>query len=117
MDFPIPHADPIRFVKTLVSADESQAKVEIGFEVIPTFGMLIEAVAQSSSAIKTKDNKIRQGVLTTLKNVELFDKIQQTSFMVNIYLQSKINNLRLLGFEVTCDKIKIMTGELSLVLH
>jgi len=116
-DFSIPHLPPIRFVKSLLKADETTASVKVGFDEIPTLGMLIEAAAQSSSGIKDDENNGRMGFVITLKNIKLLEEVTQKEFIVNVELVHKLDNFKSLSFEILQDDIKVAIGGFSIALQ
>lgn len=116
-DFSIPHLAPVRFVKRVIKADETTAIVEIGFDEIPSLGMLIEAATQSSSGIKDDKNSGRMGFLTSLKHVELLQTINSKDLTVNIKLTHKLDDFKLFSFEIKEQKIVVAKGELTIALQ
>lgn len=116
-EFPIPHIPPIRFVKSLISADVENASVEVGFETIPTLGMLVEAAAQSSSAILSDDSDVRIGFLVTLKNIKLLQKLKSTKYIVNVHLDHKLADFNSLSFSVIEDDDIVATGSFAIALQ
>ncbi len=117
LDFPIPHIPPIRFVKSLISADEQSASAEVEFDTIPTLGMLVEAAAQSSSGIVSEDTKVQMGFLVTLKNIKLLKKPKLTNYIINVHLDHKLENFKSLSFSVLDDDVLIATGSFSVALQ
>jgi len=115
-DFSIPHLEPVRFVKSLLNADEKSASVKIAFDEVPTLPMLIEAAAQSSSGINDDENDGRMGFLVTLKNVKLLEKILSKEFIANIKLNQKIENFKSLSFEILEDTKVVAKGTFSITL-
>ena len=115
--FSIPHLPPIRFVKRLLKADETTALVKVGFDEVPTLGMLIEAAAQSSSGIKDSENNGRIGFVITLKNIKLLEDVKQKEFVVNVELIHKLDDFKSLSFEIYEDEIKIAIGGFSIALQ
>jgi hypothetical protein len=116
-DFNIPHLPPIRFVKKLIQADEKSAKVEVGFDEIPTLGMLIEAAAQSSSGIRDSDNNGRMGFVITLKNIKLLEEVSLKKFVVHVELVHKLDEFKSLSFEIFEEDKQVAKGAFSLVLQ
>jgi len=116
-DFSIPHLPPIRFVKTLIKADETSASVAVGFDEVPTLGMLIEAAAQSSSGIQDVENNERMGFVITLKNIKLLEDVNSKEFVVDVELVHKLDNFQSLSFTVFEEKIKVATGGFSIALQ
>ncbi len=115
--FSIPHLAPVRFVKALIDSDEKGALVEIGFDSIPTFGMLIEAAVQSSSGITDDENDGRMGFLVALKNVKLLGEIDSDKYIVKVELIHKIDDFKSLLFQTIKDDRVIMKGAYSIILR
>ena len=116
-DFSIPHLPPVRFVKTLIKADETSATVKVGFDEVPTLGMLIEAAAQSSSGIKDDENNGRMGFVITLKNIKLLQEVNSKEFIVNVELAHKLDDFKSLSFNIFEGKEQVVTGAFSIVLQ
>jgi hypothetical protein len=116
-DFLIPHLPPIRFVKSLLFADEKSASVEVGFQSIPSIGMLIEAAAQSSSGVKDSSSDVKVGFLITLKNIKLLQELQSTKFRIDIDLDHKLENFKSLSFKIFENNTKIATGSFAVALQ
>lgn len=116
-DFSIPHLPPVRFVKTLIKADETSAMVEVGFNEIPTLGMLIEAAAQSSSGIKDDENNGRRGFVITLKNIKLLQDVNSKEFIVHVELVHKLDDFKSLLFEIYEKETPVATGAFSILLQ
>ncbi len=116
-DFAIPHVAPLRFVKRRISATLEDAVVEIGFDEIPTLGMLIEAATQSSSGILNDEINGRIGFLVTLKNTKLLQEPQSTTYQVDIHLDHKLDDLRYLSFIIYDNGVTLVTGSFVIVLQ
>ncbi len=116
-DFTIPHLEPVRFVDVLLYADEESASVKICFDKKPTLAMLVEAAAQSSSAIKDDENSGKMGFLVSLKNIKLIEKVQSNEFIANIKLNQKIENFKSLSFEILKEDILVAKGIFSITLR
>ena len=116
-DFSIPHLAPIRFVKNLIGADEVSAKVEVGFDEVPSLGMLIEAAAQSSSGIDDKQNNGRMGFVITLKNIKLLQDVSSKKFIVHVELVHKLDDFKSLSFEIFEENRKVAIGTFSIALQ
>ncbi|MFK5882250.1 MAG: hypothetical protein QM482_08535 [Sulfurospirillum sp.] len=115
-DFSIPHLAPVRFVKSLLNADEKSASVKIAFEKIPTLPMFIEAAAQSSSGIDDDENDGKMGFLVTLKNIKLLEIIDSREYIASIKLNQKIENFKSLSFEIFKNDTVIAKGTFSITL-
>jgi len=116
-DFAIPHVAPLRFVKRRICATLEDATVEIGFEEIPSFGMLIEAATQSSSGILNDEINGRIGFLVSLKNIKLLQTPKTTTFQVKIHLDLKVDDFRYLSFVIYDRKVKVISGSFVISLQ
>lgn len=116
-DFSIPHLPPVRFVKTLIRADKISATVKVGFDEVPTLGMLIEAAAQSSSGIKDDKNNGRMGFVITLKNIKLLREVNSKEFEVHVKLVHKLDDFKSLSFNIFEDEEQVVTGTFSIILQ
>jgi len=111
--FPIPHIPPIRFVKSLVSADEKKASVLVEFESIPSLAMFVEAAAQSSSAVIDDDKILKMGYLVTLKNIKLLQEPKDKTYIIDVYVESRLESFKFFSFKVFSKNIEIANGSLS----
>jgi hypothetical protein len=109
-DFPIPHLAPVRFVKKCLHATAENAIVEIGFETLPTFGMLIEAAVQSASGMLNNDINGRIGFLVTLKDVKLLKQPTALAYVVEVTLESCFGDIRSLYFNLKQNEETILSG-------
>jgi hypothetical protein len=116
-DFAIPHVAPLRFVKRRICATLEDATVEIGFDEVPSLGMLIEAATQSSSGIVNDEINGRIGFLVTLKNIKLLQTPQTTTFQVKIHLDLKAEDLRYLSFTIYDEDVTVVTGSFVIILQ
>jgi len=116
-EFPIPHIKPIRFVKKILSTSTQEASVEVEFEIIPTLGMLIEAAAQSSSGIVNDNTNSRVGFMVSLKNIKLLQEPQDTTFVVDVKVDYKIQDLKYISFSIIKNDIKIAEGSFVIALQ
>lgn len=116
-DFNVPHLPPVRFVKTLLESDYKSAVVEVGFDEIPTLGMLVEAATQSSSGIKDDDKSERMGFVVSLRNIKLIEELDSKEFIVHIALANKLDYFKSLSFEIYKDKTVVATGAFTLLLQ
>ena len=116
IELALPHIAPIRFAKYVVSKDDSQAVVRNEFTTVPSLGMLIEAVAQSSAAFAEEDSKGNVGYLTTLRNVKLLTKPSSLEYNITITQTQQVANFGYFSFEVNQKEELIATGSFMVVL-
>lgn len=111
----LPHKEPIRFAKIIISKALNRAKVRIVFDEIPSLAMLIEAAAQSSSAIGESNGSM--GFLVSLKNVELFTAPTKMTLEVDVVNKHNIENMKMMDFDVFEDEIKVAAGSLIIAIN
>ena len=104
----LPHEEPIRFAKYIVSKESNRARVEIGFDEIPSLAMMIEAAAQSSAAIGESDATM--GFLVSLKNIKLLTSPTKTILEVEVVNEHNMENMKMMSFDIFEDETKISTG-------
>ena len=110
----LPHLDPIKFAKYVISRDDKEAIVRIGFDSVPSLGMLVEAVAQSSAAFGDGDPKM--GYLVTIKNIELIQKASSLEYDAKIISAHQIDKLNYFTFEIFDKEILVAKGEFIIAL-
>jgi len=113
----LPHTAPIKFVKSLLKTDEKSAVVKIGYEQLPTIGMLVEAAAQSSAGISDERNIGRMGFLVSLKNVKLLEEIKSYEYIAKIELVSRLDDFKSLKFEIFEEEKMIAKGSFAIILQ
>ena len=112
----LPHVAPIRFAKFVISKEDVVAVVRNEFATVPTLGMLIEAVAQSSAALADDDYAGNIGYLTTLKNVKLLKKPSLLEFDIEVTKEQQLGNFGYFSFEVRESDEPVATGSYMVVL-
>lgn len=107
----LPHLDPIRFAKYIISQKDDTATVRSEFQTIPSLGMMIEASAQSSAVFANEDEKGKVGYLTLLKNVKLLATPTSLIYDISLILTHKSEGVGYISFEVMQqDTQTIATG-------
>ncbi len=104
----LPHIEPIRFAKYIISKESNRARVKLEFDTIPSLAMMIEAAAQSSAAIGESDAKI--GFLVSLKNVKLLTSPTKTILEAEVVNEHNMENMKMMNFDIFEDETKISTG-------
>lgn len=110
----LPHQDPIRFAKYIISKESNRARVKIEFDEIPSLAMMIEAAAQSSAAIGEGDAKM--GFLVSLKNVKLLQTPLKKSLEVEIVNEHNMENMKMMNFDIFDDETKVSTGSFMIAI-
>ena len=115
----LPHQKPLVFAKNIINKNEQAATVLCDFSQTPTLAMFIEASAQASSAFDTNESdEPKIGFLTTVRNIELLDEIQNSIFLITVIKENEINNIKQFSFEAF-DKdsnIKVVIGSFTIVV-
>lgn len=111
----LPHREPIRFAKHIISKVSNRARVEIGFDEIPSLAMLIEAAAQSSAAIGESDATM--GFLVSLKNVKLLTPPTKKILEVEVVNEHNMGNMKMMNFNIFEDETKISTGSFMIAIE
>ena len=112
----LPHLYPIKFAKYILAQDELSARVQVEFDSIPSFGMLIESAAQSSAAIGTNESS-RMGFLVSLKNVKLLNPPTKTILEVKVTNEHSMENMKMMQFDIFEDEIHVSTGSFMLMIE
>jgi len=105
----LPHLEPVKFAKKILSKKDDTYSVEITFDAIPSLAMLVEASAQSSAAFGEGD-EVKAGFLVTLKNIELLEELQSLSYKVEVTSHQQIGALTYFSFKVFKEVLLVSTG-------
>ena len=104
----LPHQEPIRFAKYVVSKDETTAMVKVEFDSIPTLPMIVESAAQSSGSFGSED--VSLGYLVSLKNVKLLQTPKLLHYNVKVINEYNIGSMTYYSFEFFEEEVLIATG-------
>ena len=110
----LPHIEPIRFAKHIISKESDRARVAIEFDEIPSLAMLIEAAAQSSAAIG--EDNAKMGFLVSLKNVKLLTPPTKKILEVEVVNEHNMENMKMMSFDIFEDETKVSTGSFMIAL-
>ena len=111
----LPHQEPIRFAKYIISKDSKRARVKIEFDTTPSLAMMIEAAAQSSAAIG--ENNATMGFLVSLKNVKLLTPPTKTILEAEVVNVHNMENMKMMNFDIFEDETKISTGSFMIAIN
>ena len=111
----LPHKEPIKFAKYIVSKEDTSAVVKVQFDEIPNLPMLVEAAAQSSAAFSNEENKM--GFLVTLKNIKLLSKPYSFEYNIKVIFEHQLDSLVYFNFEVYDENVQIATGIFIIALQ
>ena len=95
----LPHKDPVKFAKYVISNDGNIAIVKIEFTTLPSLAMLIEASAQSTAGLGSS-GKSQMGYLVSLKNIKLLKELTYLEYDVKIVREHELGALSYFYFEV-----------------
>ena len=111
----LPHKDPIRFAKDVVSKEGDTYTVKVHFDTIPSLPMIVEAAAQSSAAFD--DGHAKMGFLVTLKNIKLLKKPTARDYEVKVTSGAQVDSLTYFSFEAFDTTSLIATGTFIIALQ
>lgn len=111
----LPHKEPIKFAKYIVSKEDTLAVVKVQFDEIPSLPMLVEAAAQSSAAFSNEENKI--GFLVTLKNIKLVNKPCSFEYNIKVIFEHQLDSLTYFNFEAYDEDILVVNGIFIIALQ
>jgi pantoate kinase len=111
----LPHKAPILFAKQILSKEQNTARVLVEFESAPSLAMLIEAAAQSASALGESNSKM--GFLVSLKNIQLTQKIEQKELVIEVKNECDFGQMRSMAFEVFQNELRLASGSLVIKLE
>jgi len=114
LELNLPHLEPIRFAKKVISKDSTTARVVVEFPQMPSLAMMIEAAAQSSAAFS--DGSKKGGYLVGIKNVKLLHVAGKKFLEVEVVMKHSIENMSLLDFEVYEGSLILCRGSLTIAL-
>jgi len=103
----IPHQEPLKFAKYIVSKDGDFAIVRVEFSSIPTLPMIAEAAAQSAA---TYGNNNDMGYLVSLKNIKLLNKPKNIEYDIKIIQEYELEKLSYFNFEILQDNELMVSG-------
>ena len=115
LELNLPHKEPVRFAKHIVSKELNRARVAIEFDEIPSLAMMIEAAAQSSVAIGEDD--ARMGFLVSLKNVKLLTLPTKKTLEVEVVNEHNMDNMKMMSFNIFEDETKVSTGAFMIAIE
>jgi len=108
MELKLPHKEPLKFAKYIISKEDDTYTVRIQFDNIPTLAMLVEAAAQSSAAFAEGEDKM--GFLVTLKNIKLLEKPASLEYNVEVTSGQQVDSLTYFTFKIYDEDTCIAEG-------
>lgn len=115
----LPHLEPLIFAKEIVSLEDKRAEVICEFQEFPTFGVFIEAAAQSCAAF-FQDGEPKTGYLANVVNMELLDSIDQLQYIVTLEEIFCFDTLKKYAFFISEKKEKekiVVKGEFTVAVE
>ena len=110
----LPHQEPIKFAKYVLSKDENVAVVRVEFSTVPTLPMLVEAAAQSSAAFG--EGEIKSGFLVALKNIKLLHKVNLMQYDIKVTAEHQFDALSYFSFEVIDREKLLVNGSFTIAI-
>ncbi|QKF83499.1 hypothetical protein [Halarcobacter ebronensis] len=99
----LPHQEPIRFVKELLSKDENFLTATCIFPYIPTLAMVCEASAQATAGFDTDSKQAKIGFLVSLKEIEKLKEFDKKEYLVKIEKSFAFGQMQEYKFELKSD--------------
>ena len=112
----LPHLAPVRFVKEVLLADETESASIVAFKEQPTLAAVVEAAAQNVIFIASLYRDFDGGVLTAMKNVNLLEPLVQGDYKVESKISTRLDNFSLFAFKLSQNDKVFVTGEMSIVM-
>jgi len=110
------HQSPIKFAKYIISQDETSARVQVEFDLLPSLAMLIESAAQSSAAIGTNESST-MGFLVSLRNIKLLNPPIKNILEVKVKKEHSMENMQMMSFDIFEDERVISSGSFMLMIE
>ena len=115
MDINLPHLAPIKFAKNISYKELNKVRVEVEFNETPSLAMMVEAAAQSSSAIGNEDVDI--AYLVSMKNIQLLTPPTQNRFEIEVINEHNLENMKYMSFNVFEKEKIIVNGSFVISLN
>lgn len=115
LELSLPHLQPIRFAKKILSSTGYTARVVIEFDEIPSLAMMVEASAQSTAAFS--EGSSQKGYLAGMKSVKLLSTPKSTLLEVEVTRRHTLENMTLFDFMVYEQERACLKGSLTIVLE
>jgi hypothetical protein len=94
----LPHLAPILFAKHIKSKSDKSAIVLCEFPYPPTLPMLLEAAAQSSSALS--EQEVKEAFLVSANSLKLYKKATQLNYSIEVTQELKIKEMSIFSFSI-----------------
>lgn len=107
------HLPPILFLQKILIKDDKSAICIVGFESIPTLGMMMEAAAQSSSVFSSSKS---EGYVLSASNLTLHEEPKKLILEAHISLIMQSDNLNEIYFEIKDEATLYSSGKLLVML-
>jgi len=111
----LPHEAPIRFVKSILSKENDKARVSVEFDERPSLAMLVEAAAQSSSALNNE--KVQTAYLVSMKDIQLLITPTKNNLEIEVINQYSLENMKNISFSVFENGTIIADGSFTIAIH
>lgn len=115
MDIDLPHLAPIKFAKRIYSKELNKARVGVEFDETPSLAMLVEAAAQSSSAIG--NDSVKNAYLVGLKNIKQLTPPTSSNLEIEVINNHSLENMKLISFNIFQEKKIIANGSFTIAVQ
>ncbi len=121
----LPHRPPVKFVETILSSEEFDARTMLRFPYEPTLPMIAEAAAQSAVFVRIREIKkglgipeddTARGMLLKIKSKLHADTLPVTGEMQVNYV-SNLDNFFVMRYELFDGERLLSDGELNIFLE
>jgi hypothetical protein len=112
----LPHLAPVRFVKEVLLAGETESASIVAFKEKPTLAAVVEAAAQNVIFIASLYRDFDGGVLTAMKNINLLEPLTQGDYKVESKISTRLDNFSLFSFRLSQNNKIFVEGEMSIVM-
>ncbi|NEW60921.1 hypothetical protein GSY74_06455 [Sulfurovum sp. bin170] len=117
IDRKLPHKAPVRFIKKVEVEGENHAVSLVEFTETPTLSAVVEASAQNVIFILSLYRDYDGGVLTGMKNIELFELLHSGVYRVESRISTQLESFCMLNFRLSKEERTIVKGEMSIVMR
>lgn len=111
----LPHLEPIKFAKEIIEKRENYNIIFCSFPYPPSLAMVCEAAAQSSASFSL-EKKIKEGFLVSLKNIELFDTLEDLDYEIKIEKSFTFGMMSEFKFQLNKESKVVANGTLTIAL-
>jgi hypothetical protein len=109
----LPHISPIKFAQKILFKEDTNARISLSFDELPSLGMMLEAAAQSSAAFG--DTTKSGGFLVSLKNIKLLKKPTKLALEVSLSNEHNLQDMSYFSFFIYEGSEELVSGSFVIV--